>query len=185
MKRTYLEQEVVKEWIVIALLDLMDQKAYSDINVTDIVRKAGVPRSTFYRYFGHKDEILKKYFEYLVECLTAEFRKNRRVDFYQLIQIQFEFFENYSEYFKALKKIHGEHIIFDRIREEINRIPYEEKDKVYLTYQATALYAILLEWAVKDEREDISYMTDMIFHFVDLEKIKKAFPIYINEYHQL
>lgn len=58
-KNTY--HESVCEAITQALLLLMEHQSYERITVMDIIRKAGVGRSSFYRNFHDKDEILEKY----------------------------------------------------------------------------------------------------------------------------
>ncbi|MDR3337506.1 MAG: TetR/AcrR family transcriptional regulator [Treponema sp.] len=47
-----------KGWIFEALLLLLDEKQYSKINVSDICKKAGIARPTFYRNYKEKDDIL-------------------------------------------------------------------------------------------------------------------------------
>ncbi|MDE7246397.1 MAG: TetR/AcrR family transcriptional regulator [Lachnospiraceae bacterium] len=49
--------ELAKECIYTALLQLMEQNAYSDITVTDIAKRAGVSRMTYYRNYRSKDDI--------------------------------------------------------------------------------------------------------------------------------
>ena len=44
------------EWIYDALKELMYVKDYSKITVTDIVNKANIGRTTFYRYFYCSDK---------------------------------------------------------------------------------------------------------------------------------
>ncbi|WP_312113458.1 TetR/AcrR family transcriptional regulator [Brevibacillus reuszeri] len=51
-----------REWIILALIQLMEKKAYSLISITEITRKAGLARQTFYRNYQDKDDVL---FEYL------------------------------------------------------------------------------------------------------------------------
>jgi len=43
-----------------ALIALCDEKSYYDITIWDICNKAGAYRSTFYRYFDTKDEMLRE-----------------------------------------------------------------------------------------------------------------------------
>ena len=53
-----------------SLLNLMAQKAYQDITVTDICREANIPRRTFYHYFGNKEDVLEAMIEALIQqCL--------------------------------------------------------------------------------------------------------------------
>ena len=42
-----------------ALVNIMQQKAYDKISVSDIVKKAGVSRMTYYNYYETKDELVK------------------------------------------------------------------------------------------------------------------------------
>lgn len=46
--------------IYTALLQLMEQKPYNEISITDIVKRAGVSRMAYYRNYQTKDEILTK-----------------------------------------------------------------------------------------------------------------------------
>lgn len=63
------------EWIYEALRDLSEEKSYESINITDIVNRANIGRSTFYRNFDTKDDVLRfkcdqkciKLKEYLLE----------------------------------------------------------------------------------------------------------------------
>lgn len=49
-------------WILDATLILMDEKPYDKITVSDIVKKAGIARQTFYRNYNDKDEVIIEYF---------------------------------------------------------------------------------------------------------------------------
>ena len=46
-----------------ALVNIMQQKAYDKISVSDIVKKAGVSRMKYYNYYETKDELVKDYIE--------------------------------------------------------------------------------------------------------------------------
>lgn len=52
--------ELVEDCIYTALLQLMREKDYKEITITDITRKAGVSRMAYYRNYRDKDEILTK-----------------------------------------------------------------------------------------------------------------------------
>lgn len=47
-----------REWLVNALLTLMETKPYSKITVKDICQKADLSRQTFYNFFDAKDDII-------------------------------------------------------------------------------------------------------------------------------
>ena len=58
----YAPEEYTRHYIVQALFKLMSEYRYDKISVTDIARKAGVGRATFYRYFKSKEDVILFYF---------------------------------------------------------------------------------------------------------------------------
>lgn len=48
-----------REWLVDALLSLMEERPYPEITVRDICRKADLSRQTFYNFFGSKDAVIR------------------------------------------------------------------------------------------------------------------------------
>lgn len=49
-----------------AFVDLLHRRAYGDIRVSQIVRKAGVGRPTFYAHYATKDDLLRSQFERII-----------------------------------------------------------------------------------------------------------------------
>ena len=48
-----------QEYIITALLQLLHKKAFAQISVTEVCRKAGVSRMSFYRHFESREDVLK------------------------------------------------------------------------------------------------------------------------------
>ena len=59
-----------------ALVNIMQQKAYDKISVSDIVKKAGVSRMTYYNYYETKDELVKDYIEEITSLYLEEEKNN-------------------------------------------------------------------------------------------------------------
>lgn len=66
------EHHLAQESITEALFQLMIQKPFSEINVTELVKKSGVARATYYRNYSSKEDILDKFF---IQCLEAYDKK--------------------------------------------------------------------------------------------------------------
>ncbi len=62
----------VSEAISDALLSLMEEKPFIDITVTDVVKRAGVARASFYRNFSSTSDILDS----ILDGFKQEFIKN-------------------------------------------------------------------------------------------------------------
>ena len=58
-----------RHYIVIAFLDLLDKSPFDKISVSQIVKKAGISRSTFYLHFLDKYDLMDK----LTKHITDEF----------------------------------------------------------------------------------------------------------------
>ncbi|MGL6200773.1 MAG: TetR/AcrR family transcriptional regulator [Lachnospiraceae bacterium] len=56
-----------KKMIISAILSLMDEYDYKDITVTQIAQYAAIDRSTYYRHFNSKEEILNCYVKEVVK----------------------------------------------------------------------------------------------------------------------
>ena len=63
----------VKECITTALLQMMENTPFEDIAITDLVKKAGVGRVSFYRNFESKKDVLAKHLVILLEEWGKEF----------------------------------------------------------------------------------------------------------------
>jgi len=71
-------------WIYDALAELMNEKIYTEITVTEIVEKAKLGRATFYRNFDSLDDVLRlrcdKTFNELCEYLLEYYKTNSSLD---------------------------------------------------------------------------------------------------------
>ncbi|MCC8066248.1 MAG: TetR/AcrR family transcriptional regulator [Clostridiales bacterium] len=66
------EKETTKDCIFTALILLMEQKEYKYITVTDIARKSGVSRMTYYRTYSSKEDILVQHFKKSAQSIVTE-----------------------------------------------------------------------------------------------------------------
>lgn len=55
--------DTVHEALTVAFIQLLNQRPYESISVSDIVRRAGVSRSSFYRIFGSKESLILEYLQ--------------------------------------------------------------------------------------------------------------------------
>lgn len=70
------QAELSNEWIIAALLDLMKEKTFAAINITEITQRAGVARLTFYRRFLTKEAVINEF----LQRLFANYHTNIQSD---------------------------------------------------------------------------------------------------------
>lgn len=92
-----------QEWILQALLNLMEDIIYDKISVSEICRKAEVDRRTFYRNFNSKNEVLEQHIKNLSNEYMAEFNKTDKNDRYAVTLLFFEFWARHISFIKNVK----------------------------------------------------------------------------------
>ncbi|MCI5620866.1 MAG: TetR/AcrR family transcriptional regulator [Lachnospiraceae bacterium] len=53
-----------------ALIAMMEHTPIEDIHIKDLIKKAGVSRMSYYRYFSGKTDVLKFYLDYVLDALN-------------------------------------------------------------------------------------------------------------------
>lgn len=98
MRRKSITSEMMKSYIADALLILMNKKDYTDITVGEIVEKAGVNRSTYYRHFEKKEDVVKYFLDKISKDIL-EWDKAKKSSFEEhLINV-------YKHYYKHKKQM--------------------------------------------------------------------------------
>lgn len=154
------KEDYTRRYITTALFKLMSSNDFSEISVSDIARKAGVGRATFYRHFKHKEDIIANYFATTTEEFTAEMKFKPRYDedYRDMVRSIFEAFKKSKETIKLLKKANLENIYLEYITEMIVKDSSSRLGvygKLTAVGIAGALYNISMDWLKDDCRESI------------------------------
>ena len=112
----------VKQQITDAVMELMAEKNYMEITVSDVINKAGVARASFYRNFNTIsdvidltiDKISMEFMEDVLPVLTGNDKKMWR-------EFLFNYFYRMSKIKKEMKEIRFENlsVIFTRLNNKI------------------------------------------------------------------
>jgi len=96
--------EYLKDCLGTALVSLMQEKPVEKISVNELVKRAHVGRTTYFRYFSSKDELLSYQIErlwgrYLESVEEDRTMRGKSCDFTrtQLLQLVFEFYLSIHE----------------------------------------------------------------------------------------
>ncbi len=96
---------LTRECIESALILLMKEHDFQSISITDIIRKAGVSRSAYYRNYSSKEDILTNIFnrasEIIVNALSAELVTQNMVSSYRIL---FEKVQEIKDLFTIIRK---------------------------------------------------------------------------------
>lgn len=100
------------------LMELMKNKTFEEIKVSEICSQSLINRSTFYDHFTDKYELLQSLIEdlkeELIECLVVNIKSDELKDYYmELIKVLLEHIDNNKEIYSAVVKINSNSIARD------------------------------------------------------------------------
>lgn len=167
----YTSEEYTKYYIVQALFKLMSQYAFDEISVTDIARKAGVGRATFYRHFKSKEDIIRYYFERNTKdfVLSQKFYPRCKDDYIAIARSAFEMFARNIEPFKLIRKARLEYIYLDYLNKMFASTFNNEYSQIgsYAPYlYAGMLFNVSMAWLDNNCRESVDELAAIVVNAI-------------------
>lgn len=160
------------EWLKNSLLQLLEEKKYSDITIKEICRRADLSRQTFYQIFDSKEEVMQYHFSILFQEFTKECESFRDLT---IFSIAYHFFQFFYAHRKFIEILISNNLIF--LLEQQFEI-YLQKIDLFLiftnhdahpdytaAYLAGALTQILIHWfghSFEPGVEELSSLTESI-----------------------
>ncbi|MCD8098552.1 MAG: TetR/AcrR family transcriptional regulator [Lachnospiraceae bacterium] len=152
---------MTRECIFTALLLLMEKTPYGEITITDIAKKAGVSRMSYYRLYKSKDDILIQYFnDAFADCLR-QIREAEGLDRYQFALIIFRAGAQHYQVLEAVARAKLYDMILERfvgycayLAEHVFGLDTKDVRVDYWIYQeAGSVCLLLLRWIMRGRRE--------------------------------
>lgn len=147
-----------QRWIIQALLDLMEITQYDKINVSEICRKSGLDRRTFYRNFDSKKDVLEEYISLLGEEYISMYTKIENHNSYTASKFFFEFWSRHIYFIKNIKKCGLSDFVFQQfekftkqhtellIGDDVQKLPAE----YVFAYKNGGFWNVMLTWIEND-----------------------------------
>jgi len=166
----------VKQEIANAFMELMTQKSYMDITVTDLVNTAKVARVSFYRNFNSISDVI----DYIIDQLSNEFVEdilptlNSR-DERKWREFLFEYFYNFARKHRkaAAASFQNMSVLFSRMDHKMQILekqsPSENlRDKYIALGKLGLINNIAKKWMDDGMRETPEEMINYIMTFITL-----------------
>ena len=175
-------------WILEAILLLMNEKPYDKITVSDIVKKAGIARQTFYRNYKDKDEVIVQYFANIFnsELLNLENTSIKDKQDNMVLTFNIKYMVTHRANLKKLLTIvriedlftdsfnEWQNLLFNQRKNKLNKeVQLVYQYKIY--YQITGIIIVIMEWFRNDMPIPIDNLVKLLnFFTVDTK------PLYTN-----
>ena len=157
-----------KECFYDALISLCENSDYKDINVKEICKKAGFNRSTFYRHYTSKEDIVIQKVKDLIANWHSSINFDLGYVFENFVKL-FEYFRNNCDVFKIMHKMN--------LNVEMLRMSFEymyqnydvyEYDKVFVS---NGILAVVFNWIDKGMNESNEYMANLLSKYLQFDLI--------------
>jgi len=147
---------ITKECIESAVVLLMKEKAFAEITITDIVKRAGVSRTAYYRNYSSKEDILHSLVKEVVNnIVTSMSMYDPAKDLYKFWLEMFKGIKPFSETFQILLKANmGETLLFEisqKLQKDI--VETDVINRYGQFFWSGAVYSVLIEWIRNGTRE--------------------------------
>lgn len=153
------QKEQSRRWIAEALLQILEEKPFREITISEVAARADLSRRTFYRHF----ETLNDVVDYQLEILCNEFldfceeHMHRKGDVITVTELFFRFWAEHRSVLRVLNSSNraalpqGEFLakIYHR---RVLELKVEENRQIHYMYQFVmgGLWNILLQWVAED-----------------------------------
>lgn len=166
-----------------SLLELMKEKPFEEIKVSDICEKAMVNRSTFYSHFDDKYDLLDELINDLKGALAGELAKNTNISsskeyYLEMIKLFLEHASEKKDIYASIminnKNGISMDMVYDALNEDVlNRIEKEDNNQnkevpseIIAKFYLGAVFNLGMEWLVNNNKyskeEIISYLDKLI-----------------------
>ena len=150
----------VVEQLTAALLELLKERPLGGISVSQLCEKAGVGRTSFYRNFQEKEDILRAHIKELFSDWARALAKDPPLD--RLILAMFTHFEDHRDFYALLNERGLTGLMRDVILELCGFHPELEAKAAYASaFAAYSLYGWVEVWFRRGMRESAREMAEL------------------------
>src|SRR3954462_9612817 len=119
-----------RKWLQDALIALMKEKSFEDIQITELTERAQVSRPAFYLHFRSKEELLLSHVDIIFDEFHAEVSRGiaqGNVDRKRFSIMLFQYWERYAETLRLVIQAENPDILLERLQEYV-RVVIKELD---------------------------------------------------------
>jgi len=111
-----------RKWLQDALIGLMKEKSFQDIQITELTAHAQVSRPAFYLHFRSKEELLLSHVDVIFDEFHAEVSREiarGNIDRKRFSIMLFQYWERYAETLRMVVQAENPDILLERLKEYV------------------------------------------------------------------
>lgn len=156
MKSLRTQQQIEK-----ALFELLQKKPYAAISIAEITRKANVSRTSFYRNYEQKDEVIAQFLSNQYQKFIADIDQHNLKTFKEQLTTYLEFFKDNPQLMKLFLDAGFEGELLNFQTKYLKKLLAVYHSDVHLpdyaiAYQSGGIYMLLVWWVKQNYQTDLA-----------------------------
>ena len=148
-------------WIEDALIEISECGRYANVTISELCKKAGVGRPTFYRHFTSKEDVIRSRMNKIFECFLQTLAEIG-FDVVTVEQVNITTLEHWrrnASFLRLARFSDLKRIIFSEADQEIERLStllkvYAEMDPYMRAFRHWGMKGVMLEWIKEDMKKE-------------------------------
>src|SRR5258706_11652701 len=111
-----------RKWLQDALIELMKEKPFQDIQITELTARAQVSRPAFYLHFLSKEDLLLSHVDVIFDEFHAEISRETargNIDRKRFSLMLFQYWERYAETLRMVIQAENPDILLEDLKEHV------------------------------------------------------------------
>lgn len=133
----------VVEHLTGSMLELLKEKPVSEISVSELCGMAGVGRTSFYRNYEEKEDIIRAYIEHLFQDWVDKYKETPDLPVRETVRIVFSHFEAHREFYALLNERGLVYLLKDII---LNLCGFNPEQELVAAYSSAYVGFFLYGW---------------------------------------
>lgn len=162
-----------ENWLLDSFYELLKEKAFSDITISEISEKADLDRRTFYRHFKSKESILEQYCRSIISEFVDLILSQDTLSKACVTTAYFTFWKNHIEFLKLLERDNLLYFLLKEfepllsltrktVKPKIEQASLTKEEHYYLSFFIGGFFNLLLKWLSQGAIESPSEMATII-----------------------
>ena len=151
-----------------AIYRLMDKKEYESIKISEVCKRAGVSRMTFYHYYETKEEALEDYFHEIVAGYIRDSvkYKDKIGNFHDMSSIVYalKYFDQYAGFIIKMVDAKLYYILMDGMNDYMTNVimPVYHFSAYELYFYGGAILNVFVQWQKSGKKETAEEIANTI-----------------------
>ena len=164
--------KIVVESIILALIQLMEKKDFDDISITELTKRAGVGRVTFYRNFIDKKDVLRHYLNDIqYEFMVSRKQLRHESNFTEYISDLFTHLLNHKELAILLLKANMFYLVKEQFDYVFDHLKTTSEEEAALFFLSGGLYNAFYYWASNNFEESPEKIAKQITCYIHAQNL--------------